>query len=138
MLADVLTLTPEEELSEDPHVICERALRMYKAVRMIRNKGSAELQHIVAGARRITRQDAAVVSNALHAVSESLSMGGDGINDWRNLILITVLLVKRYGLANVTGAVRDIINKAHDEKEFLVERDFQKLVEELELKQGQR
>lgn len=138
ILADVLTLSPESEVSEDPYVIYERAERMFKAVRMIRNRGSTELQDIVAGARRLTREDKRMVSNALDTVSESFSKIPDGIDGWRNLILITVLLVKRYDLANVTSAVRDIMNKAHDENELPVQRDFKKLAEELELIKGQK
>lgn len=135
ILADLLTLSPEVE---DPYIIYERAERMFKAVRMIRNRGSTELQDIVAGARRLTREDKRMVSNALDTVSESFSKRPDGIDGWRNLILITVLLVKRYDLANVTSAARDIMNKAHDEKELPVQRDFKKLAEELELIKGQK
>lgn len=132
ILGDILTLSPEVELLEDPRAIFERTKRIFKAVQMIRRDGSILLRDILSEAKRPQSLD--VVLNALSALPRK----GDTSNSWRNIVLIAVLLAKRYGLALLTYATKDIIKRAHDEGEYLSEDDFRKLRAEMTFAKGQK
>lgn len=122
ILGDILTLAPEGDFLEDPRVIFVRTERIFKAVRMVRKDGSIFLRDILSGEKRPQSLD--MVCNALSALPRK----GDTLNSWRNIILIAVLLIKRYDLAELTGATKDIIKRAHDESEYLSEDDFKKMM----------
>lgn len=132
ILGDILTLSPEGELLEDPHVIFERTKRIFKAVQMIRRDGSILLRDILSEAKRPQGLD--VVFNALNALPRK----DNTLNSWRNIVLIAVLLAKRYDLATLTRAANEIIKRAHDEAEYLSEDDFRKLRAELTFAKGQK
>ncbi|KAK7700403.1 hypothetical protein SLS64_011011 [Diaporthe eres] len=124
VLADLLTLSPEE-LLEDPRVIFERAGRIIKAVQMIRRDGSIMLRDFLSEAKRPAN------TKTLFDALNALPRKDHTIDGWRNIILVAVLLVKRYKLAHLTDAVEDITRKAHDEGKYSDEDDFRKLMAEM-------
>ena len=100
---------------------------------MIRKDGSNRLQDFLSGAQRPTKLEH--VLGELDALPEK----GDTLSSWLHIILIAVLLIKTYRLANLTGtAVQGIIERAHNLEDHLVESDFNKLKNELLVSQGQR
>lgn len=127
------TLSRERGLPEEPYVIFEYAVRMVKAVQMIQKDGSNRLRDFWSGA-----QHPGNVENLLQEL-DALPRKGDTLSSWLHIILITVLLIKRFKLANLTGiAVQGIIERAHDLEDHLVENDFNKLKNELLGAQGQK
>lgn len=131
VLADILKLSPEG-LLEDPRVLFERAGRIFKAVQMIRRDGSIMLQDFLSQAKR------PAYAKSVFDALDYLPKKGSAIDSWRNIILVAALLVKRYGLANLTHAAEDIIKKAHDEGKYPDEDDFKKLMAELMVAKGQK
>lgn len=120
------TLSRERELPDEPYVLFEYAVQMVKAVQMIRKDGSNTLQDFLSGAQRPTKVE--------HVLGEldALPRKGDTLSSWLHIILIAVLLIKIYNLADLTGiAVQDIIERAHNLEDHLVESDFNKLKNEL-------
>lgn len=133
ILADLLTLLSEnEEDLEVPHVLFERVRRLVKAVQMVRMDGSIMLRDFLCEAKRPGTMR--TLSYALDPVPGQ----GDASDRWRNLILVTALLVKRYKLAKLTDAAEDIIGKAHDEGKRPDEGDFKRLMDELTGAKGQK
>ena len=120
------TLTRERELPEEPLVLFEHAGRMVRAVQMIQKDGSNKLRDFLSGVQRPWK-----IEDVFHEL-EALPRKGDTLSSWLHITLIAVLLIKRYGLANLTGVdVQGIIERAHNVNDHLLGSDFYKLKAEL-------
>lgn len=106
--------------------------QIVKAVQMVRRDGSITLRDFLCEAER------PVNMRTLPSVLDPAPEEGDASDRWRNLILVTTLLVKRYKLAKLTDAAGAIIGKAHDEGNYSGEDDFKKLMDELTVVKGQK
>lgn len=106
--------------------------QIVKAVYIVRRDGSITLQDFLCEAER------PVNMRTLPSVLDPDPGEGDASDRWRNLILVTTLLVKRYKLAKLTHATGAIIGKAHDEGKYSGEDDFKKLMDELTVAKGQK
>ncbi|KAG6358113.1 hypothetical protein INS49_013997 [Diaporthe citri] len=132
ILADILTLSSGKEDLEAPHVPFERVGRIVKAVQMVRKDGSILLRDFLCDAKSPATMT--TLSNALDPAPGK----GDDSDRWRNLILVTALLVKRYKLAKLTDAAEYIAGKAGDEGKYPDGGDFKRLMDELLGAKGQK
>lgn len=132
ILADIFTLASDKEALEVPKILFERARRVARAVQMARMDGSISLRDFLSDAKRPGSVD--VILHALTPVPGKY----DGSDRWRNVILVALLLVKRYGLARLTDAAERICEKAHDENQHVVEADFDNLLYELPVHEGRK
>lgn len=132
ILADLLNLFPEDGKLEVPHFLFERVGHIVKAVQMVRRDGSITLRDFLCEAERPANM------RTLQSVLVPAPGEGDASDRWRNLILVTTLLVKRYKLAKLTDAAGAIVGKAHDEGKYPDKGDFKRLMEELLGIKGQK
>lgn len=132
ILADIFTLSSDKEALEVPNVLFGRAGRVVKAVQMARKDGSINLRDFLSDAKRPGNVD--VLFDAFTPVPGKY----DGIDRWRNVILVALLLLQRNRLAGLTDAAESISEKAQDENEHLVEADFNKLIAELPVVKSQK
>lgn len=104
--------------------------QIVKAVQTVRRDGSITLRDFLCEAERPVNMR--TVSSILNPAPRE----GDASDRWRNLILVTTLLVKRYKLAKLTDAAGAIIGKAHDKGKYSDKDDFKKLMDKLTVVKG--
>lgn len=132
ILADILTLSSDGKLPEDPHVIFERTMRTVKAVQMVRDTGSIRLRDVLFNSKR--PDNAEILLGSLQALPRK----DYTIENWRNIILVTALLFKRYNLVVLTSDMKETVRKAFDEGKYLDENDFKSLTNELMVVKGRK
>lgn len=130
ILSDILTvqlaLAPrkdlavgERELPDEPVFLFEQAIQMVKAMQMIRKSGNRKLRDFVSGHERPVRAED--VFKGLY----ELPLKDNTMGRWHHIVLNAILLIRKNGLADLTGAdVQHIIERACKVNCLFVEKDF--------------
>lgn len=132
ILADLLTLFPENESLEIPHILFGRAKRTVQAVQMVQKDSSAMLRDL------LSKTTLPVTLKTLLNALDPPPGKSDTPNRWLNIIWVTSLLVKRYKLTNQTGAADYFIENAHKGDCQRTEKNFKELRGALMVAEGQR
>lgn len=132
ILADLLTLFPNNEDLEIPHILFERAKRTVQAVQMVRKDSSAMLRDL------LSKTTLPVTLKTLLNALDPPPGESDTPNRWLNIIWVTSLLVKRYKLTNQTSAADYFIENAHNGDCQRTEKNFKELRGALMVAEGQR
>lgn len=132
ILADLLTLFPDNKDLEIPHVLFGRAKRTVQAVQMVQKDSSAMLRDL------LSKTTLPVTLKTLLNALDPPPGKSDTPNRWLNIIWVTSLLVKRYKLTNQTSAADYFIENAHNGDCQRTEKNFKELRGALMVAEGQR
>ncbi|POS68539.1 hypothetical protein DHEL01_v213067 [Diaporthe helianthi] len=116
----------ERELPEAPSDLFEKVRRMVRAVQKIQKDGTIRLRDFLSGAEIPGRAEDVLLG------LDALPKKDGTANHWLHTILIAVLLIKKHGLADLSGAdAQRPIERALDVDRQLVAGDFIRLKAEV-------
>lgn len=124
ILADLITLSPNNRLPDDPYVLFNRVEKLVHNIQLASEANNQQLCSYLIVAEQFS---------TIQEVFETL----DGLNKqdytssaWGNLILIAALLVKRRFPSCQPAAVKHYISKVQDETLALTEKEWKNMVSE--------